>query len=801
MSVYAERTTRGTYLCSWAIAAFTVLASLVGLCSEDAWGQATYRTVYTFKGDSVGDRLGEAVSGAGDVNGDGHADLIIGAPYDDNNGEDSGSARIFSGANGAILYTFNGDSAGDLFGLSVSNAGDVNRDGYADLVVGALGDDINGVDSGSARVFSGADGALLYSFSGDSAGDQFGRSVSGAGDVNGDGYPDIIVGADTDDSNGADSGSARIFSGATGAILYTFNGDSAGDSFGLSVSGAGDVNRDGYADVIVGAAHADNNGESSGMARVFSGADGAILHTFNGDSAGDQFGISVSGAGDINRDGSADLIVGAWRSDLNAYDSGSARVFSGANGATLHSFGGDGASHRFGFSVSDAGDMDNDGYSDLLVGAPMDSSKGYKFGSARVFSGRDGTIIHVLRGEFQYAHFGNSVSSAGDVNGDGYPDIIVGALSDDSQVLFFGSAQVFVDECPDDIDETSAGQCGCGIAETDTDNDGTADCKDSCPSDATKVAVGQCGCGVADADSDKDGIADCNDQCSLDAGKLEPGQCGCGVADTDTDNDGTVDCKDGCASDAKKITAGTCGCGVADTDSDNDGTADCNDPCSLDAGKLELGQCGCGVADTDTDNDGTVDCKDSCSSDATKITAGQCGCGVADTDSDKDGIADCNDQCSLDAGKLEPGQCGCGVADNDTDNDGTPDCNDKCPTDHLRINNCSSFNNEGLPTPTPTPTATPTVKLLDAPSIRVSRNSAQVWVERKFASKDRVTFSVAGPKKAVVNGRRLKGATKGITRFQASFSNLPKGTYRAAWQVLWSGTNLQKSTVKTFRIK
>jgi hypothetical protein len=350
-----------------------------------AQGQVTHAPNFPFSGDSAGDQFGISVSGAGDVNGDGFDDLIVGARLDDNNGVDSGSARVFSGATGAILYTFNGDSAGDEFGFSVSGAGDVDGDGFDDFVVGAWLDDNNGPDSGSARVFSGATGAVLYTFNGDSAVDQFGVSVSGAGDVDGDGFDDLIVGARFDDNNGGDSGSARVFSGATGAILYTFNGDSAGDEFGYSVSGAGDVDGDGVDDLIVGAFADDNNGPRSGSARVFSGATGAILYTFNGDSAVDQFGVSVSGAGDVNNDGFDDLIVGALTDDNNGFNSGSARVFSGATGAILYTFNGDSAGDQFGISASGAGDVNNDGFDDLIVGAFLDDNNGTDSGSARVF--------------------------------------------------------------------------------------------------------------------------------------------------------------------------------------------------------------------------------------------------------------------------------------------------------------------------------------------------------------------------------------------------------------------------------
>ena len=210
-----------------------------------------------------------------------------------------------------LIPTAYGDSAGDTFGYSVAGAGDVNQDGYDDVIVGAYRDDDNGSSSGSARVLSGVDGSILYTFYGDSGGDYFGWSVDGAGDVNQDGYDDLIVGARNDDDNGSSSGSARVLSGFDGAILYTFYGDSVGDLFGYSVAGAGDINSDGYSDLVVGAYGDDDNGSSSGSARVLSGFDGAILYTFYGDSVGDLFGWSVDGAGDVDQDGFGDVIVGA----------------------------------------------------------------------------------------------------------------------------------------------------------------------------------------------------------------------------------------------------------------------------------------------------------------------------------------------------------------------------------------------------------------------------------------------------------------------------------------------------------
>ena len=419
----------------------TVLALLV-LTAGVADAQITYVPLYTFHGDSAGDRLGISVSGAGDVNGDGFADLIVGAYDDDNTGTDSGSARVLSGLDGSELYEFNGDSPGDALGISVSGAGDVNGDGFADLIVGAPLDDNTGMDSGSARVLSGLDGSELYEFNGDSPGNAFGYSVSGVGDVNGDGLTDLIVGAPMDDNNGLFSGSVRVLSGFDGSEQYEFNGDSPGNAFGYSVSGVGDVNGDGLTDLIVGAPMDDNNGSFSGSARVLSGLDGSELHEFDGNSADDQFGSSVSGAGDVNGDGRADLIVGAYADDNNGSRSGSARVLSGLDGSELYEFNGDSAEDFFGVSVGGAGDVNGDGRADLIVGAPQTFASGNPTGYVRVLSGLDGSELYEFNGDSADDQFGSSVSGAGDVNGDGIADFIVGAQN--GGLNGGGYARVFV---------------------------------------------------------------------------------------------------------------------------------------------------------------------------------------------------------------------------------------------------------------------------------------------------------------------------------------------------------------------
>ncbi|MCH8236320.1 MAG: FG-GAP repeat protein, partial [Chloroflexi bacterium] len=410
-----------------------VMPLVVAVLTTASFGQSV---LYTLVGDGDPDAFGYRVSGAGDVNGDGVPDLIVGSPGDEVNGVGaSGSARVFSGLDGSLIYTFGGDQYADRLGVSVSGAGDVDGDGFADLIVGS-----NRSPLGYARVYSGKNGSIIYTFFGDAAFDDFGRSVSGAGDVDGDGFDDMIVGARSDDTNATNSGYARVFSGQDGSIIYTFYGAAVFfDSYGFSVSGAGDVDGDGFDDLIVGAIQ---NATITGRAEVLSGANGSILYTFSGNVASDGFGGSVSGAGDVNGDGFADLIVGASRDDNNGSESGSARVFSGADGSILYTFDGDAGFDSLGSSVGGAGDVNGDGFADLIVGAALDDNNGKTSGSARVFSGADGAVLFTVDGDSVGDALGLSVSGAGDIDGDGFADLIVGAPQNHQGAGVVGYARV-----------------------------------------------------------------------------------------------------------------------------------------------------------------------------------------------------------------------------------------------------------------------------------------------------------------------------------------------------------------------
>jgi len=463
---------------------------------------------------------GESVSGAGDVNGDGLADVVVASP-NANTGGSPGNGRtyvVFGRAdtdrialedvalgNGGFALDGQTDNGGTS--NPVSGAGDVDGDGLDDVIVGVSVFAPSGIE-GAGRSYvvfgkSDTDKVLLadvglgmggFTMDGVADHDISGATVSGAGDVNGDGLADVVVCAPFADPNGLDrAGRAYVVFGkadtdpvlladvASGIGGFALDGEAESDMLGTSASGGGDVNGDGLADVVVGAHRVGANGlfksgrtyvvfgkEDTDVVSLADVASGVGGFAVDGEAEDHYSGVSVSNARDVNGDGLADVVVGAVRADPTGENSGRSYVVFGkadtdrvlladvALGVGGFAIDGEDEYHGSGRSVSGAGDMNGDGLADVIVAAPGADPNGASSGRAYVVFGKEGTAKvslsdvaqgiggFVLDGQFvNWAYDGMPVSGAGDVNGDGIPDVMVGAPYADPTGQY-GSGRTYV---------------------------------------------------------------------------------------------------------------------------------------------------------------------------------------------------------------------------------------------------------------------------------------------------------------------------------------------------------------------
>lgn len=375
-------------------------------------------------GDDSQDNLGSYLAFVGDVNGDGHDDVIVGVPL--NSPGFMAMARVYSGADRSVLYEFPQPVPSSEFGAAVAGAGDVNDDGVPDVMIGAPSES----GDGFARVYSGADGSLLHVWT-SGVFSSFGESLDGIGDVDGDGHDDVAVGNPSDPDGPGTPGSVTVFSGDTGAQLYKVTGASHNIAFGSAVLGAGDLNGDGTPDIVVGAPWEDPGGNNSGKVWALDGADGSTLWSDDGAGATHEYGDYLARAGDVNNDGRPDVLAGAG-------DSNYVRVLSGVDGSVIWNI--TGSSDFFGPDAATIGDINGDGHDDFAIGNPIlvDPRDEVAY-----YSGRTGLEMGRFIADENNTSFGRALAGGGDLDGDGTLDLVIGNPGDDDAAGNAGSMWFF----------------------------------------------------------------------------------------------------------------------------------------------------------------------------------------------------------------------------------------------------------------------------------------------------------------------------------------------------------------------
>jgi hypothetical protein len=397
------------------------LAAIAASNAAAQFVETTVTVLRTIPGPSARANFGAWINNAGDTDGDGVADLIVGAP---DVGASTGAAYLYSGKTGARLFTFTPDLTGGHFGVSVSAAGDVDGDGTPDVAVGAP--DVRS-RTGAVYLYSGRNGALIRRLDGAAAGNEFGFAPAPIPDTNADGRPDLLVGAPGANSG---TGAAYVLSGRDGSVLRTMTGRNAGERFGSAVNALRDINGDGRAEILVGAM--DRPPSARGGGDVISGAGDQRLFEIPGDASSHDLGWAyISDAGDVDADGKTDILVGDFGHDgaVPGQFAGRAWVYSGADFHVLHTW--DGTPQSGLGECRAAGDVNGDGYGDLLIAAYNDPAHAQNAGRVSVYSGRDGSELLRLTCHVAGDQFGVDVAAMGDVNGDGFADFAVSAPGTD----------------------------------------------------------------------------------------------------------------------------------------------------------------------------------------------------------------------------------------------------------------------------------------------------------------------------------------------------------------------------------
>jgi hypothetical protein len=369
------------------------------------------RIIHEWDGEAPGGEFGWIARNIGDVDGDGVNDLVTSAQSLAVAGPASGRVYVYSGKGGELLWNATGQP-GDNLGSGIEAAGDVDGDGIPDVVGGAPGGDY-------VKVWSGDDGRELLHLTGSQRGASFGRKVSDLGDVNGDGHGDVFVGAPRDDEGGNDAGKAYVFSGKDGALLHTWIGQGAG--YRLGAAGAGAVFGDELL-VVIGAPDAGRT--QAGRTYVYDGLTATPFFRIESDTNGGELGgMFVSVVGDVDADGTPDVYASDW--SFGTDGRGRVYIHSGADGTRLMTLMGSHPGEGLGIGPADAGDVDGDGHDDLIVGAWQHATAAPSGGKVTLFSGKDGAELATWTGKIAGETFGFDATGMGDVDGDGGIDFLL----------------------------------------------------------------------------------------------------------------------------------------------------------------------------------------------------------------------------------------------------------------------------------------------------------------------------------------------------------------------------------------
>ncbi|RMD99507.1 MAG: hypothetical protein D6812_11455 [Deltaproteobacteria bacterium] len=445
-----------------------------------------------FLGEGIQNLAGSALSGAGDVDGDGLSDFLIGAHYNDEGGEMAGKVYLYLGRREGYGETvllseaeisFVGEAPFDCAGIALSGAGDVDGDGLSDFLIGAYLNDEAGFDAGKAYLLFGKERGWAAGFPlaqaplqflGEHSGDGAGITLSGGGDFNGDGLADFAIGAPANGDAGPLAGRVYLFFGrsrpwdgvfslAEADVIIT--GEAAGDRAGSALSLSHDLDGDGFSDLVIGAPGAGSAGNQTGKVYLLFGGTtvsnarislSEVTTTIAGAHPFDQAGAFLATSPDLDGDRFADLLVAAPGSDGSAPDGGAIFLLSGGRrdfpatlGESDAEFPGEAGYDQSG-RVAAVGDLDRDGRADFLVGTPPNDSGGHYAGKAHLLLGRPFSGTYPLQsasaafvGEHPADEAGYALAGAGDVNGDGFADFLIGAIGNDEAAEMAGKAYLF----------------------------------------------------------------------------------------------------------------------------------------------------------------------------------------------------------------------------------------------------------------------------------------------------------------------------------------------------------------------